>query len=316
MSATSLEPAVRKHRRSRSSYLTFKDRLVLGGLIGFPTLLHILFVWIPAILTILLGFTEWDGVGGLSNIHWVGFKNYQQIFTLSPDLPVALRNNLLWLGFFAIVATPLGVLCAYFVDKNLRGTKFYQTAFYMPLILSLAVTGIIWTNIFTANGLANSILGTFSPHLGPNSQTAVQWFGNPNYNIYVVLGIASWRHIGYVMLLYLAGLKAVDPSLREAGAIDGASEGKTFRQIIFPSLKPINVIVIVITIIESLRAFDLVYIINKGENGLQLFAVLVYNYILGEGQRIGWGAALATILFLLCIAPIGAYLYNNFKNED
>jgi multiple sugar transport system permease protein len=304
-----MEPVARKRHRSQNSYLTLKDRFVLGTLIGIPTLLHVLFVWIPAILTILLGFTEWDGVGGLNNIHWVGFQNYTQIFELSADLPTAIRNNVLWLVWFGLIATPLGILCAYFMDKNLRGTSFFQSSFYMPLILSLAVTGIIWTNVFTSNGLINSLLHR-------TGQNYISWLGNPSYNIWVVLGIASWRQIGYVMLLYLAGLKSVDPSLREAAAIDGATPAKTFFKVIFPSLRPINVIVVVITIIESLRAFDLVYIINKGTAGLQVFAVLVYNYILGEGQRIGWGAALATMLFLLSILPIIAYLYNNFRRDD
>ena len=119
-----------------------------------------------------------------------------------------------------------------------------------------------------------------------------------------------------MMLLYLAGMKSVDPSLREASAIDGAGEWYTFRKVIFPSLRPVNVIVVVVTIIEALRAFDLVYIINRGKNGLQVLAVAVYENILGESARIGWGAALATILFLLCLGPIMVYLYQNFKRID
>ena len=117
------------------------------------------------------------------------------------------------------------------------------------------------------------------------------------------------------MLLYLAGLKSVDPSLREAAAIDGAKEFATFRKVIFPSLRPVNVIIIVVTVIESLRAFDLVYVINRGKNGLQVLAVAVYENILGESARIGWGAALATILFVLCIGPIMLYLYQTFKAD-
>lgn len=299
----------RKARRRRKNAFTSKDRAVIAGLVGGPTLLHVVFVWLPTIATILLSFCQWDGIGGLNNITWVGFKNFTQIWTLYADFKVALRNNILWLLVFGLIATPLGVILAYFIDKNLKGTKFYQTAFYMPLILSLAVTGIVWDYIFRVNGLVNSLLGK-------DTTTAIAFFGDPHKNIWVVLGIASWRHIGYMMLLYLAGMKSVDPSLREASAIDGAGEWYTFRKVIFPSLRPVNVIVVVVTIIEALRAFDLVYIINRGKNGLQVLAVAVYENILGESARIGWGAALATILFLLCLGPIMVYLYQNFKRID
>lgn len=303
------EATGRKARRRRKNAFTSKDRAVIAGLVGGPTLLHVVFVWLPAIATILLSFCQWDGIGGFNNITWVGFKNFTQIWTLYADFKVALRNNVLWLLVFGLIATPLGVILAYFIDKNLKGTKFYQTAFYMPLILSLAVTGIVWDYIFRVNGLVNSVLGK-------DTTNAIAFFGDPHKNIWVVLGIASWRHIGYMMLLYLAGMKSVDPSLREASAIDGAGEWYTFRKVIFPSLRPVNVIVVVVTIIEALRAFDLVYIINRGKNGLQVLAVAVYENILGESARIGWGAALATILFLLCLGPIMVYLYQNFKRID
>ncbi len=296
-------------RRRRRSSFTKKDRVVLFGLVGIPTALCFALVVIPAILTILLSFTFWDGIGGLKTIHWAGFQNYRQIFTLYEAFPKALRNNALWLVFFALIPTPAGIILAYFVDKKLKGTNFYQTAFYLPMVLSLAVTGIVWDYIFRTNGLVNSLLGNTS------AESAISWFGDPHKNIWVVLGIASWRHVGYIMMLYLAGMKAVDPALHEASAIDGASDWYTFRKVIFPSLSAVNVIIVVVTVIDSLRAFDLVYIINRGRNGLELLGVLVYENIFGESSRIGWGAALATMLFMLSIIPIMIYLYQTFKKD-
>ena len=302
-------PAKRKRRKSSHNF-SGSDRVTLGTFVGLPTLLHVLFVWVPAICTILLSFTFWDGIGGLKNIKWVGFTNYRQIFQLDENLPVAIRNNILWLAVFAFIATPLGIILAYYIDKNLKGTQFYQTSFYLPIVISLAVTGIIWDNIFRTDGVLNSILGNTNP------DTAISWIGDPHKNIWVVLFIASWRHIGYTMILYLAGMKAVDPSLREASAIDGATEWYTFRRVIIPSLRPVNVIIVVITVIESLRAFDLVFILNRGTNGLQTLGVLVYNNIQGESTRIGWGSAYATLLFLICLAPIMTYLYQNFSKGN
>ncbi|MFZ9355722.1 MAG: carbohydrate ABC transporter permease, partial [Ilumatobacteraceae bacterium] len=139
-------------------------------------------------------------------------------------------------------------------------------------------------------------------------------FGNYDINIYVIMVIASWRHIGYIMLLYLAGLKAIDPTLREAAAIDGATEWETFRKVVLPAMRPVNIIIVVITIIESLRAFDIIYVIYGTSAGLPILGVLVFQNIAGEGASMK-GAAYAVILFVLSIGPIIAYLRQQFRED-
>jgi multiple sugar transport system permease protein/raffinose/stachyose/melibiose transport system permease protein len=150
--------------------------------------------------------------------------------------------------------------------------------------------------------------------IGRDITNAVSFFGDDRWNLYVILTIASWRHIGYIMLLYLAGLKAIDPSLREAASIDGATEWQTFKRVIFPSMKPVNIIVVVITIIETLRAFDIIYIIYGTSAGMPILGVLVFQNIAGEGASMK-GAAYAVILFVLSIGPILAYLRQQFKED-
>jgi multiple sugar transport system permease protein/raffinose/stachyose/melibiose transport system permease protein len=118
------------------------------------------------------------------------------------------------------------------------------------------------------------------------------------------------------MILYLAGLKAVDPSLREAAQIDGANERQTFFRVVFPVMKPINIVVVVITVIESLRAFDIVYVINKGLNGLELLSILVTNNIVGEGVRVGFGSAIAVVLLLISLIPITAFLIRMLRDDS
>jgi len=117
------------------------------------------------------------------------------------------------------------------------------------------------------------------------------------------------------MILYLAGLKGVDPTLKEAAAIDGASAAQTFFRVVFPAMRPINIIVVVITVIEALRAFDIVYIINRGTNGLELVSALVVQNLVGEGTNIGVGAALATVLLIVSLVPITIYLGRTFRKE-
>jgi multiple sugar transport system permease protein/raffinose/stachyose/melibiose transport system permease protein len=298
--------ATRDKSRRRQAF-TRGDRLTLGMFIGIPTFLHIAFVWIPAICTILLSFTYWNGVQ-LSNIRWAGLANYHTIFTASPQFWDALRNNTYWLLWFTFIATPLGILLAYQIDRKIRGHKVYESVYYLPVVLSLAVIGIIWQFMLGPGGFVQGLMG-----LG--IENAIPIFGNYDINTYVILSIASWRHIGYVMLLYLAGLKSVDQSLREASSIDGATEWQTFRKVIFPSMAPVNVIVIVITVIESLRAFDLIYIIYGTSTGWPILGMLVFQNIYGQSASM-LGAAYAVILLLLSITPIVFYLRTVFKEEN
>jgi ABC-type sugar transport system permease subunit len=298
-------------RRRRRSVFSRSDRVVLALLIGVPSFIVVALVWVPTVLSIILSFTSWNGIGGISKIKFVGLRNYEQIFTIYPAFWSAVRNNVLWLVVLLCVATPLGMLLAYLLDKGLRGSLFYQTAFFMPVVLSLAVVGIIWQFMYAPElGLINNVLGKTAP------DDQIDWLGNENINIWAALVASSWRHVGYIMMIYLAGLKGVDPSLREAAALDGASEWQAFRRVVFPSLRPVNVVVLVITIIEALRAFDLVFIINGGRNGLELLSVLVYNNIVGEASRIGYGSAIAVILLLISIGPIMYYLINAFRKEN
>src|SRR3954463_3270250 len=117
------------------------------------------------------------------------------------------------------------------------------------------------------------------------------------------------------MILYLAGLKSMDPALREAAAIDGAGEWHAFRTVVFPALRPINLVIVVVTVIEALRAFDIVYIINRGRNGLELLSVLVTDNIIGEASRVGYGSAIAVILILISIVPIVVFVWNSFQGD-
>ena len=197
------------------------------------------------------------------------------------------------------------------LDQRIRGSRIYQSIFFVPVMLSLPLIGIIWQLMYARNeGFINNIAGI------ANTPAAIDWFGNPSINLWAALVAATWRHAGYIMVLYLAGLKGVDPSLREAAAVDGASASQTFFRVVFPAMKPINIVVVVITVIEALRAFDIVYIINGGKNGLELIGALVVQNLVGEGQVIGIGSALAVMLLIVSLVPITIYLSRVFGRED
>jgi len=302
-------PPVRKKRR-RYSPLSRRDKITLGFMLGIPAFIHILFVWVPTISSVLLSFTQWNGIGGLDKIKFVGLKNYEDLVTVYDAFWPAISHNLIWLGCLIFIATPIGMFFAVLLDKNIRGTRIYQSALYMPVVLSLAIVGFIWQLQYAnEQGFLNNVLGT------THQDNLIDWLGNKNLNLWAVIVAASWRHVGYIMVLYLAGLKSVDPTLKEAAAIDGASDRQTFFRVVFPVMLPINIIILVVTVIEALRAFDLVYVINRGRNGLELLSVLVTQNIVGESQRVGFGSAIAVILLVISVGPIILYLTRALREE-
>jgi multiple sugar transport system permease protein len=300
-------------RRRRAVRLSATDRIVIGLMVGIPMLVVGALVWFPTIVSVLFSFTSWDGFGGVDAIKYVGGQNYDQITHIYPPFWPALKHNLYWLLFLAFVATPFGLLLAYQLDKRIRGSRIYQSIFFLPVVLSLAIIGFIWGFLIYSpdQGLINNVTHHTSsdPHL-------IDWIGDSSINLWAILVAVGWRHAGYIMILYLAGLKAVDPSLREAAAIDGASEWHAFRTVVFPALKPINIVVVVVTVIEALRAFDIVWIVNRGRSGLELLSVLVTDNIIGEASRVGYGSALAVILLVISIVPITVFVWNAFKDTD
>lgn len=290
-------------RSGRYNVLTRYDRRVLALMVGIPLLLDILLIWWPTVASIALSFTNWDGVGTPGPQNFVGFKNYQFMFTGYTLFWPAFFHNVIWLAWLAFIATPVGIFFAVLLDREMGGTRFYQSVFFLPVVLSLALVAFIWELQYSpTEGFINNFLHRTS---GDN---IIDWLGNPRINLFAILVAASWRHVGYIMVIYLAGLKSVDPTLREAAKVDGANEIQTFFRVVFPVMAPINVVVTVITAIEALRAFDIAFIINQGKNGLELLSILITNNSISEASLVGFGSAIAVILLLISLGPIVIFL--------
>jgi multiple sugar transport system permease protein len=314
-------PASRRRRPGRR--FSRRDILVVVAMLAIPVLADLAFIWGPAVVSIALSLFKWSGIGGLharsciagslfpDNGCYAGAANYHEAATNYPPFWPAVQHNLIWLGVFVFIATPLGMFFAVLIDTGLRGNRVYQTVLFLPVMLSLALIGIIWEFFYSPNyGLINTVTGHNT------NANLIDWLGDPSLNLWAVLVEASWRQAGYVMVLYLAGLKAVDANLKEAARIDGANAWQTFWRVTFPSMMPMNVVIGVVTVIESLRAFDLVYITNKGTNGLELLSALVTNNIVGETSRIGFGSAIGVVLLVISLVPISAFLYQMFVRKE
>ncbi len=295
-------------RKRRYTLLTRHDKILLALMVGVPLTLDLVLIWGPTLASIALSFTNWSGIGPITDKNFIGFKNYQFMFTGYTLFWPAFTHNLIWLAWLTFIATPLGMFFAVLLDREMRGTRIYQSVFFLPVVLSLVVVGFIWELQYApTDGFINNAFGLVK------SGKLIDWLGNPRINLFAILVATSWRHIGYIMILYLAGLKSVDPSLREAARVDGATEVQTFFSVILPVMAPINVIIVVVTAIEALRAFDIAFIINQGKNGLELLSILITNNSISEASLVGFGSAIAVILLLISIGPIVLFLSRTMR---
>src|ERR687897_387494 len=309
--AAPAEAAVPRRRLGSRVRVSGTDRVLLFVMVAIPLAMVVLWVWLPAIASVVLSFARWTGVGGLDTIEWIGTENYKNVFTNYPPFAPALQHNVIWLVFLFVLPTLSGIFLAVLLDRELRGTRFYQTAFFLPVVLSLALIGFIWQLMYSRDqGLLNAVLGT-----------QIDWYGDSKVNLWAVLVAAGWKHAGYIMLLYLAGLKGVDPSLREAAAVDGASPARAFFSVVLPVMRPINIIIIVVTVIESLRAFDIVWVINKGTNGLELISTAVTAATTARNRRRLTPGRVLLYVFVVLTAlawlfPVVWALFNSFRDYD
>jgi multiple sugar transport system permease protein len=271
-----------------------------------PLALYLAWIIIPTFYTMFLSLTNWDGI---SAPKFIGIANFERLFTRDRTFIESLLNNLKWLLVFITIPTTLGLSLAIVFNSEMPGNRIFKVSFYAPLVLSLTVIGLIWAWAYNPQmGLINSFLRSIGVENPPG------WLGQRGLAIWAVIIAAMWRQVGYVMVLYLAGLKNIDPTYLDAAQVDGANRWQQFLHVIFPLLAPVTTIVIVISIIDSLRAFDLIAIMTRGGQSTQVLANFMYMEAFNN-YRMGYGAAVAVVLFAISLVFIGFYLSRVVKDE-
>jgi ABC-type sugar transport system permease subunit len=273
-----------------------------------PLIIYLVWVIGPMFYTFYLSLTNWDG---LSTPEFINFRNYERLFR-DPVFKISLQNNLKWIVSFITVPVVAGLGLAMALNRAIPGDKFFKASFYAPMVLSLVVCGLIWGWMYQpANGLINETLRA----IGLDS-LAQGWLSDSDLVMWSIIVVAIWRQVGYVMVLYLAGLQGVDPGLVDASKVDGCTGWQTFRHVIFPLLAPVTVIVVTISIIDSLRAFDLVSVMTRGGpyNSSSVLANFMYIEAFNN-YKMGYGAAISVILFLISLVFIFIYLYRTLQTE-
>ena len=255
-----------------------------------------------------LSLYKWDGLG---EAEYVGIANYEKLLTNDRAFNTSLWNNAKWLVFY-LLSIPGGLFIALFLNQTVRGIRLYKSLFFFPFVISQIVVGLVFTWFYDPTfGLFNAIIGVFG--LGP-----VNILGDPTLATYGIIAAGLWPQTAYCMILYLTGLNAVDPEQIEAARLDGAKGFRMLWYVILPQLRPATFIAFVVTIIGALRSFDLISIMTNGGpfGSTRVLSFYMFEKSLSEyGFRMGYGAAIAVILFLIMLVFIAYFLWRMYQDE-
>ncbi|MDA9911959.1 sugar ABC transporter permease [Planktomarina temperata] len=280
---------------------------LVPGLIMFAV-----YVIFPIFQSFRISLYKWDGLGTLAtHADYIGLANFEKLLTRDRAFNTSLWNNLKWLIFY-LAAIPTGLFIALFLNQTVRGIRLYKSLFFFPFVISQIVVGLVFTWFYDPQyGLFNGIIGFigFEP---------INVLGDPTLSTYGIIAAGIWPQTAYCMILYLTGLNSVDPEQIEAARLDGAKGLRMLWHVILPQLRPATFIAFVVTVIGSLRSFDLISIMTNGGpfGSSRVLSFYMFEKSLSEyGFKMGYGAAIAVILFLIMMVFIGYFLWRMYQDE-
>ena len=288
----------------------FRTRLQvwLPKLVLSPSLaMALVFVYGFILFTVYLSFTD---SRILPSFGWVGFENYVKLFRLR-HWEIAVTNMGVFAFLYMLICTAIGLALAIFFDQKIRGEGVLRPIYLYPMALSFIVTGTAWKWMLDPGiGLENTM------HALGWESFAFDWIKNRNYAIYTVVLAAVWQTSGFVMAMFLAGLRGIDNEILKAAQIDGASNWNLYRRIIIPQLRPAFLSAFVILAHLAIKTYDLVIALTGGGPGraTELPATFMYSYTFTRNQM-GIGAASATIMLMTIAAIMIPYLYSELRER-
>ncbi|CAM4226552.1 raffinose/stachyose/melibiose transport system permease protein [Paenibacillus endophyticus] len=256
-------------------------------------ILFFIFKIYPALGTLFFSMTDFNG--NIDHFKWVGLKNYKNALTINfDDLMNAIKVSFTFAFFTTVIQNIVGVALAVLVNLKIRGKNVYRSILFMPNVLGVVIIGLVWTLIFDPySGPMNQILSLFG--------TSSSMLGDSKLALPIVIFVQVWTSVGYAMILYLAGLQGISQDIYEAGSVDGAVGWKSFRYLTLPLLQPIIGINILLSIIGSLRVFDLIMILTNGgpDEATMTLGMFVFKTIFDSSGTQGYASALGIIHFLV-----------------
>lgn len=269
-------------------------------------LLFTVYVIAPIFQSIWISFHDWDGIGTKT---WIGLGNYVELFD-DDVFYTAIRNNFLWLTLY-FLALPAGLFLALFLNQTILGIRLYKSLFFIPFVISQVVVGLMFSWFYAPD------FGLLYRLILAATGMEVAILADERYVTYGIIAAGLWPQTAYCMILYLAALNNVSKEQIEAGRLDGAKGWRMLRHIVLPQLMPATFIAVVVTIIGALRSFDLVSIMTRGGpyGASTVLSYFMYEQALSEyGFRMGYGAAIAVILFLIMMALISGFVWRMMRD--
>jgi len=268
----------------------------------------VLVVW-PLFSSFYYSFTDWNGFD--PNYAFVGFANFGKILTDRLFLNAAI-NTVIWMIAALLLPTLLGLTLALLIDSHVPGAPVFKSIFYLPICLSAVVVGQIWVWIYQPDwGLLNTVLETAT-----GGAQNFAWLAKPGTALYAVIVAWSWQQTGLSMVIYLAGLTAIPRELLEAAELEGANSWQRVWHVVIPLLTPATVVAVALSVINSLKGFDILYIMTAGGpfNSSDTLAMHMYNESFKK-YLMGYGSAISVVLFLVALAIIWLY-FRELKKVD
>ena len=266
-------------------------------------LLYVVFVVFPIIQAVHFSFFKWNGLKPLTD--FIGLANYQRALA-DPIFQGAVTHNVAIIVLSIVIQIPFALGLALILSRRFRGRGVLRLVFFAPYVIAEVITAVVWSLLLQPNGLAEGVLTAVG--LGALYQP---WLAEASSVLMAMFFIISWKYFGFHMILLLAGLQGIPHELEEAAAIDGASRGQTIRYVILPLLGPTLRVSIFLSVIGALQLFDIVWVMTGGGplNASTTMAVNMFKTGF-EKQQMGYGSALAVLLFLCAL--VVALLYQRF----
>lgn len=269
--------------------------------------IYLVFAIYPTYSVFEYSFTDWDGISPTRE--FIGFANYERLFS-DKIFWEAFRNTFVWSGVIIVINVGFGLVIAAMLARVWRARLLIQTCIVLPVVISPMAVATIWRWMYQPTGVINQVLEVVG--LGG---FATPWLGSPHVVLYALAFAHSWSTIGLSVIIFLAGLQAVDEDLYEAARVDGANPIQQFRFVTMPALRPVTAVVFILTLTQSFKVFDIVWATTQG--GPIRFSEILSTYMYKRGaleNQYGYGSAIG--VSLLVIVSLATIVYMQIQNRE
>ncbi|MCA0754779.1 sugar ABC transporter permease [Paenibacillus sp. N4] len=273
---------------------SYKKYISLLAFVAPAFILYAVFLLIPTLGGMFYSFTDWNGLN--RTYEFIGFGNFAEALIEDPDFIHSLLFTLKYVLFMIVLQNVFALGLAVFIETRSRSKGFFRTIFFMPNMISTIISAFMWTFVFAQvlPQLAEKTALTFLDQ---------SWIGDPNVSFFSILIVSLWNGVGYMMIIYLAGLQGVPQSLKEAALIDGATPFQTFLNVTLPMITHAITICFFLTLNGAFKVFEVVYGLTGGGPGrsTQVITMNIYEEAFSNNFRYGYASAKSVILFVIIL---------------